>query len=88
MTDGLRVDRAAIENTRRVFSLPRPARHEDIFRLMRAAGFSRLGCRQGFLLSDGRFVGRSEAARVAFEAGQYLEQPARVPGALMTEDLW
>lgn len=42
------------------------------------------GTRQGFLTSRGRFVGRTEAARIAFAAGQLK----REIGRLTSEDLY
>jgi len=39
---------------------------------------------QGFLVDDGRFVSREEAAKIAFEAGQI---PARIP-QLFSEDVF
>lgn len=39
---------------------------------------------QGFLTSKSRFVGRGEAARIAFEAGQIKEQKR----TLFSEDLY
>jgi len=39
---------------------------------------------QGFLTNKGRYVTRSEAAKIAFEQGQIL----RPTGYLISEDLW
>ena len=71
----------------RVWSLPQPARHSDVLREMRLwgkEGSYLLG--QGFLTSEGDWVGREEAARIAKAAGQVhvLEHPPR----LYSEDLW
>lgn len=39
---------------------------------------------QGFLTDKGRFVGREEAAEIAFKAGQIDEQPS----ILFSEHMW
>lgn len=65
-------------------TLPPPARHHDIL-----WGFGvRIGPEdQGFLTSEGRFVGRAEAAEIAEAAGQLTEELVAAPN-LYSEDLW
>lgn len=71
-----------------------PRRHADLFREVG----SRFGkywlhemsdpeC-QGFLTSEGRFVGRTEAAEIALRAGQVQTQTLIQPPHLFSEDLW
>ena len=71
-------------------SLPRPARHGDIIRLMDDAGVRQrvtVKGAQGFLTDGGRFVDRREAWLIAEAAGQIIGTPT-VPGMLFSEDLW
>jgi hypothetical protein len=92
----LRVEAAAIRSDTgdgMVYSVPRPGRHHDVIRHMRAHGYEGgvQGGLQGFVLSDGRFVMRKAALQVARKAGQLLE---RAPTAgswahgLFSEDVW
>ena len=70
------------------YTVPRPGRHHNVIRKMVEAGRPKpISGKQGFVLSDGRFVGREEARVVAFEAGQ-LKQPARFSDKLFSEDVW
>ena len=51
-------------------------RHHEIIRAIVVARGPAEGSvygEQGFLVDDGRFVGREEAAKIAFEAGQIPE---------------
>lgn len=84
----LRVVRAAIRVGELIVSMPRPARHHTIIHELHG-----LGCHvrdhaheQGFVLSPGAFVGRRQAARLAWLAGQIEEIPRS--GQLYSEDLW
>lgn len=85
----VRVERAAIMYQDEVFEVPRPGRHHTVIALMAARfgdGWYLTDDVQGFVLSDGRFVTRKEAARIALENGQ---TPAlRWPPDLYSEDLW
>lgn len=76
---------AAINAGGLIFSLARPARHSDIIRAMSETveGRPLVGV-QGFVTNDGRFLGRKEAAKLAFESGQIAE----FRDELFTEDLW
>lgn len=81
----VRIVAAAILRGDLTCSLPAPARHHDIIRTMAMAGFSTpIGGRQGFLTSEGRFVGRNEAAGIAHAAGQTQRPLAN----LHSEDVW
>jgi hypothetical protein len=89
LREKLRVQQAAIQTqTGEVFTVPRPGRHGDVLRVLSDKGVSQIGRLPGFVLSDGRFVDRKEAAQIAFRAGQYLTPPATQPGLLFSEDLW
>lgn len=66
---------------------PQPARHADLFK---HAGYTP-GCPahredQGFLTSEGLFVTREEASKLAVKAGQI--PAAYAPPRLTSEDLW
>jgi len=80
---------AAIKTPDKVWTLPRPKRHDDIIRAMVQAGASarRTGACQGFVNSEGEFLTRGLAAQEAFICGQ-LPGKAKAPPILMTEDLW
>lgn len=67
-----------------VYSMQRPARHHHI--LHRMPGDA-LDVDQGFVTSDGRFVDRQEARRIAEARGQLL--PAAISSTeLYSEDVW
>lgn len=81
-----RVIGAAILVDGEVYSVSRPGRHRDVIRLYAKDRGQRLpaGAIQGFLTDSGFFVGRVQAARLAFESGQIASPKAE----LFTEDLW
>lgn len=89
----LTVDRAAVQTRDgTVYDVPQPGRHSDVLIMLRDQfGKPWLeGHRdhtQGFTLSDGTFAIRTEAAKVAFEAGQ-LPQCDECPPSLISEMLW
>ena len=95
----LTVEKAAIKIAdNRVFTVERPGRHCNVIWLIVGSGVAKRveGMEeQGFILSDGRFVGREEAARVAFAAGQLNKQelkrrnvdPEVCPEHLYSEDV-
>lgn len=63
-------------------TLPAPARHHNIL-----WGWGRVSPEnQGFLTSEGRFVGRKEAAEIAMASGQVIALQS-APN-LYSEDLW
>lgn len=72
-----------------VFSLPPPARHHNINWLMQDQGRSIIHSDlvQGFLLSDGRFVGRREAKKIAVACGQQISRHMDLD-ELYSEDVW
>lgn len=86
----VRVLQAAIRAGGAVHALAPPARHHTIIHQLAEQGFRGLSHPdgQGFVLSDGRFVDRQTAYRVAVAAGQLANGAGHVPGMLFTEDLW
>lgn len=85
----MKVDVAAIRTRGgEVFSLPRPARHDAVIRLV----FKKTGQKvttadeQGFLSDCGIFLSRKQAEAVARRSGQ-LTGPV-IGGSLTSEDLW
>lgn len=82
---------AAVQIEGLTVSLPRPAGHGEVLALMSEGtpGYdpAQAGAMQGFLTSEGRFVSRVEALKIAHRAGQkFLSQPR--PPNLFSEDLW
>lgn len=73
-----------------VATLPRPNRHSDILMQMMAAQIKASEGTQGFITSNGVFVTREEAYKIAHAAGQIIFQDGvtPTPGTLYTEDLW
>lgn len=83
------VELAAIQGKDgKIYSLPRPGRHNDVIDLMRKAGITGPipQASQGFLLSDGQFVDRITAAKIALANGQIRKLPRSI--GLFTQDLW
>ena len=87
----LTIESAAIRDIDgKVWTLPRPARHHNIIKLMRESGYTGpvMGPdQQGFILSNGNFCRRKAALRVAEKAGQ-LKNGKTISSQLTTEDLW
>lgn len=83
------IDTAAIKWNGRVWSVPRPGRHCDVFRAIWAemGEVEVLGGTQGFVTSTGRFTDRKEGMNIAKAAGQ-LERGKFQPNTLFSEDLW
>jgi hypothetical protein len=83
----LTVETAAIWIGATVFTLPRPNRHHNIIWWLSALGVksSRMH-EQGFVLSNGEYVSRKEAAEIALRAGQVTALIS--PPNLYSEDLW
>lgn len=68
-----------------IYSLPAPARHHHI--LNTHGGLA--GCAQGFLTSEGKFVARDEAWRIAEAAKQIVRRGFGRDGEwLFSENLW
>lgn len=66
--------------------VPKPLRHPHIIHRLVQRGFKKpIKGEQGFLTSEGKFVGRVEALEIAKRAGQIKETPH---SKLYTEDLW
>lgn len=81
------VTAAIIDHNGLPFTLPRPARHHTLIHAMAERGDPiPIKGTQGFMTSDGRFVDRKVAARIARVAGQMIA--CHVPGTLFSEDLW
>lgn len=71
----------------KIWSLPKPARHHNVIKLMADSGEPIPICgEQGFILNDGRFVGRKAAANVAIKAKQI--ESLKWPPNLYSEDMW
>jgi len=70
----------------RVFFLPQPYRHCDVF--MELPKGELANGEQGFMTDENKFVNRTEAYKIADKAGQILRRPDTTPGTLYTEDLW
>ena len=87
---GICVVAAAIRNGSFVWSLPAPARHNDVLSHAREHGvrLSSLEDDQGFLLSDGQFARRPVALRVATKASQLIGEPVAPHVGLFSEDVW
>jgi hypothetical protein len=86
---------AAIKEGRLVCSVARPGRHGDVMRQMATEGFPiPIVGQQGFLTSDGLFVDRVEANRIAVIAEQTKLGPCNgiafetVGRELYSEDVW
>lgn len=84
---GKTVATAAIWIGGTVFTLPRPNRHHNIMWWLSTLGIrSGQMHEQGFVLSNGHYAGREEAAKIALAAGQ-IEKLISPPN-LYSEDLW
>lgn len=86
-----RIVRAAIWWQNAVWSVEKPGRHGDVIRLMAARPDHDLAHThsQGFLTSEGRYVGRETAFQIATAAGQIIKKTGN-PGdtTLYSEDVW
>lgn len=92
MSEDERIERAAVLKDGVVYDVERPLRHDAAIRKAfdalqdQGSSASTLGDHeQGFVTSAGRFVGRWQAARIAFRAGQ---TPALKRLGLTSEDVW
>lgn len=84
-----KIIQAAIKKDGVVYTLPQPARHNQVLRLceeLLTKGLVRARGDQGFLTNKGRFVDRIEAAAIALAAKQ-IEKLGWPPN-LYSEDLW
>jgi hypothetical protein len=74
-----------------IISAPPPARHHNLLFAYYELKGKPLGNskNQGFLTSEGKFVDRQEAMRIALASNQKLiDHPSRIEGVLFSEDLW
>ncbi len=85
---------AAIRSGALILTLPRPARHVDIRdQMARLKLPTPASADEGFLTSEGKFVGRHQAMKIAVVAGfkrppASAYEPDEDPDALHSEDLW
>jgi hypothetical protein len=89
MLEGEKIVAAAICMNKNglVVSLPRPARHHNVHMAAVELGMEIVGeHEQGFLTSEGRFVRRAPARRIAQAAGQLKGDP--ISNAFTSEELW
>lgn len=87
----LRVVAVACRAGELVLTLPAPARHHNVLRLMTELElFPASPKDQGFLLSDGSYADRRRALKVATAAGQvFPRKPGQYNGPeLFSEDVW
>lgn len=79
---------AAIKQGNMVCSVPKPGRHHDVIREMARSGVPiPIVGEQGFLTSEGHFVGRKKAKDIATLAGQILAKHGNHE-QLFSEDVW
>ena len=77
----------AIMYENKMYSLPTPARHGDVIKLIvKEAGVRRVYGEQGFVTDEGVFLDRMSATDYALKSGQ-VEGPIRSSG-LCSENLW
>lgn len=80
---------AAMEKFGATVSLPRPARHHTIIHMLADNGVQTpVTGKQGFLTSEGEFVDRYEARKIALASGQVTEDKLHHHLQLFSEDLW
>lgn len=77
-----------------IVSVERPGRHHHIIHTLARQGMDipigskERGHIQGFVTSEGNFVDREQAYRLAKQNGQLPEDFRRSSGILYSEDLW
>lgn len=69
-----------------VHTLPPPAHHKQVIGAMRVSGNPVKGAIKGFLTSEGRFVGREQAGRIAVMSAQATTM--RFAPELHSGDMW
>lgn len=82
--------RFRVHGQERIISVEPPLRHHDVFRAARSQGIMHGEMHdqeQGFITSDGDFVGRRQALRIATEAKQ-ISVKHGPSDELFSEDLW
>lgn len=86
------ITHVAIQYNGKIYSLEKPARHHDVIRMI--AKENGVGVKgsdtQGFLTSDGTFLNRRDAFKLASTNGQMLPRGPNEynGGELFSEDLW
>ena len=95
MTNALKVVAAAVRSADGVIHfMPRPHRHHHTVHALHKMRETRIGDgaiivardEQGFVLSDGTFANRIDAAKLAIDSGQIPK--LNHPPQLYSEDLW
>lgn len=78
------------KSTGLIYSLPAPQRHHQILHAFAVLHqqLVRGSTEQGFLTSEGQFVNRSDAVRIAVCAGQVSAHELINPRQLYSEDVW
>lgn len=82
-----RIERAAIMWDGRIYSVPRPGRHHDVFRKYPHEFHRSKTEEQGFVTQFGRFVNRYDALFIAMRRGQIRKKHGN-PSMLFSEDMW
>jgi len=82
------IERAAVLVSGKVYSVPRPGRHDNIARCLYVYGahLDLEGEVQGFLTNRGEFLTRRTAKAVAMHAGQIVRTVN--PDELFSEEMW
>lgn len=89
LTEAITVVAAAIKKGRKIYSIPKPARHSDVVHAMIRMGLGEPSKEEyGFKLSDGIFATRNIAKRFAYRAGQITRERFMSEKVFTTEDLW
>jgi len=82
------IKQAAVRCRDRIYTLPRPNRHSDIYDRIYSENPEDLRYREdGFITTLDRFVDRHEAAVIAMDAHQIISDDF-VPYTLYTEDIF
>lgn len=82
------IKQAAVKIADKVYTLPRPARHGDIYSVAHKDNPKDFNSKvDGFLTDADEFVDRHEAAEIAFNAHQIISDDFTFK-TLYTEDLW
>lgn len=77
------------DRTGKVHTLPSPNRHHNVINMMYAEGLRGKDFHeQGFLTSDGTYVDRREARKIADAANQCIPERDYEMAELFSEDVW
>ena len=68
-----------------IHAMPKPARHHNVLHKLHYV-YPKATVEQGFISSDGEYLNRVDAARIAIAAGQTKQ--LNWPPNLFSEDLW